>query len=841
MPQWHLTRLIVIFSGLFLTCLVSFIVAAAGPETAYIGLVRIFDVDDIGAQQSFGLAHSSSEDLFIVIDEADNDLDIAQDSVQMTAAGKFLSVMLSPTLDIDPHSITFDPSSNTLYLLDRNRQELVQVPLNFGRETSVKRFPLESIGLSQAQAITFDPNSGQVIVLNGAKFQLFGLILDTSSHPAAFVQGQLNQRGLQELENGFPRSIALDPSANHLFILSASMKILLEVTSSGQTVSTYDVSFLGLENPTGMTMAPSSDSTDDPSTMGLFINDNGQLLELSFIEPTVVAPQALLPSSLVNIIDTSAWSPASPDPAGIQYLPSAGELIVSDSEVNEMPIFTGKNMYQTTTAGALTNTYNSESFSNEPTGLGWNQTNGHLFVSDDTGTSAVYEVDLGPDGNPGTADDTVHTIRTNWYGSDDPEGVAYGQGRLFIADGVDDEVYVINPGLNGVFDGTLASGGDDQLTSFDTTSLGASDPEGIDYSQLTGTLFIVSQLNDVVLELSPDGTVINTIDITFLDSEKAAGIAMGPRSTNPAEMSLYIVDRGVDNGADPKENDGRIFEITYEGVTGPTTTPTSSPIATTTNTPGPTPTATPTSTPSLTPTASPTPIPGDRPQVDSVSTGSTNGKNLVVSHRTSGSDGLMLVGVSINNENYETVKSVTYDGISLTYVKSATQFNDARVEIWGLVNPPLGTHDVLITFDADLQRIATAGVITFKQVDQAYPLGAIRGKADQSDAGSLTIPSTKDSLVFAVFTCETCTSVTYSYPASERWNLMAGNGQVIGAAATQTDYLSPITMNTTLGTSDDWAIVAVSIRLAGSTPPSPTPEPTPSTQKHKLWFPLISS
>ena len=74
MPQWHLTRLIVIFSGLFLTCLVSFIVAAAGPETAYIGLVRIFDVDDIGAQQSFGLAHSSSEDLFIVIDDLVLDL-----------------------------------------------------------------------------------------------------------------------------------------------------------------------------------------------------------------------------------------------------------------------------------------------------------------------------------------------------------------------------------------------------------------------------------------------------------------------------------------------------------------------------------------------------------------------------------------------------------------------------------------------------------------------------------------------------------------------------------------------------------------------------------------------
>jgi hypothetical protein len=42
-----------------------------------------------------------------------------------------------------------------------------------------------------------------------------------------------------------------------------------------------------------------------------------------------------------------------------------------------------------------------------------------------------------------------------------------------------------------------------------------------------------------------------------------AGLAWGPASTNPNVRHLYIADRRVDNGADPNENDGRIFEISF--------------------------------------------------------------------------------------------------------------------------------------------------------------------------------------------------------------------------------------------------------------------------------------
>jgi hypothetical protein len=57
------------------------------------------------------------------------------------------------------------------------------------------------------------------------------------------------------------------------------------------------------------------------------------------------------------------------------------------------------------------------------------------------------------------------------------------------------------------------------------------------------------------------------------------------------------------------------------------------------------------------------------PQVDAVTTAST-GETIIFSHTTSGSDRLMLVGVSFRNDQSETVSSITYNGDALSSVGS---------------------------------------------------------------------------------------------------------------------------------------------------------------------------
>jgi len=290
--------------------------------------------------------------------------------------------------------------------------------------------------------------------------------------------------------------------------------------------------------------------------------DRGLLLTLTLVASLCSGAAAMSTSTLVNTIDTSMLSPPSPDPAGLEYHPTNDRLIISDSEVNEVAIFTGVNVWETTLDGTIVATSVTTAFSNEPTGVAYNPGNQHWFFTDDN-ARRVFEVDLGTDGTLGTADDVVTNFKTSTFGCTDPEGLAYDtdQGHLFVVDGAGAEVYEVDAGPNGVFDG-VSPDGDDVVVQFDVEIIGLRDPEGVAYNADAGTLYIVDRRTDIVAETARDGMLISRIDIGFTGIKNPAGIVHAPASTNPADKHLYICDRAVDNGSDPDENDGMIFEIT---------------------------------------------------------------------------------------------------------------------------------------------------------------------------------------------------------------------------------------------------------------------------------------
>nr|NIO08774.1 hypothetical protein [Deltaproteobacteria bacterium]NIS70884.1 hypothetical protein [Pseudomonadota bacterium] len=136
--------------------------------------------------------------------------------------------------------------------------------------------------------------------------------------------------------------------------------------------------------------------------------------------------------------------------------------------------------------------------------------------------------------------------------------------------------------------------------------------------------------------------------------------------------------------------------------------------------------------------------------LEDVSVGTTEGGSTItiIDHQATGSDRLMLVGVSFNNDSYETITGITFNGVPLTLVGTEANSDDARVEIWSLVNPDLGNHDVEITFNAALYRQAIAGVVTFSGVDQTSPLGTFASAEADGNLASVDVPSATDELVF---------------------------------------------------------------------------------------------
>lgn len=316
-----------------------------------------------------------------------------------------------------------------------------------------------------------------------------------------------------------------------------------------------------------------------------------------------------VPSSLIRLTDTSQWSPPSPDPAGISYLSDTNSLLISDSEVDEMPIYQNANVYQSSLNGNLIRISNTLSFSHEPTDVAVDLPKNLYYFSDDN-QKKIFVVDLGSDHAFATGDDRVRSFSTLDFNCTDPEGIALGAGKLYVACGIDRNIVTLSPGGNGIFDG-VAPSGDDQATSFSTAVFNQMDPEGIEYNSLNNSLFIVSTSARSVAEVTTTGIQLRNIDISPFNIRVPAGLEYAPASNNPQAKSLYIVARGVDNNVDPTENDGKIYEISF-AASSPNNSPT--PSIRLTNTPTPF-SASPTRTPTLIqatnpihPTVSPTPI-----------------------------------------------------------------------------------------------------------------------------------------------------------------------------------------------------------------------------------------
>jgi hypothetical protein len=200
--------------------------------------------------------------------------------------------------------------------------------------------------------------------------------------------------------------------------------------------------------------------------------------------------------------------------------------------------------------------------------------------------------------------------------------------------------------------------------------------------------------------------------------------------------------------------------------------------------------------------------------IDSTSTGTNSGGNLSISHTTSGADRLMLVGVAINEASNEWVTSITYNGDNLSLV-GTEENGDAVIEIWSLVNPSLGTHNVDITFSGTTDG-NTAGVMTFTGVDPTTPLGTFASNSGSSGgSGSATVSSATGELVFGVISVDDSTNYNLSVGAgqTEEWDLYGF--EVSGGGSTEAGAAS-VDMSWTWSGSDNWAVGGVSIKPTGS-------------------------
>jgi hypothetical protein len=512
------------------------------------------------------------------------------------AALQFLTHMAesagAATLDLagaDALNMAFDGRRGRLLAL--RRQGLVASDADAaGRpgRRAVAQLDAAHLGILSPAGMTVDPRTGILFVLDGAIPRLVEVL---PAADGALAAAAVSYRELHGVPAAGLRGLAFDPVTGHLFMLGGT-RTLFETSATGELLRTHDVSEAGLRSPGGMVFAPTGDQTDDPSALSLYVADagpavpragsepssaggaaaetSGAIVELTFAPIAAITAATTFQSSVVATTLTSQWSPPAPDPSDVVYLPASNTLLVVDSEVEEMSIWAGANQWETTLAGSVLDTTDltpPSGFTSEPTGISVNPANGHLFYSDDS-PKKVFEIDPGPDQLYHTSDDVRTSFSTTAFGSSDPEDVTFHpwEGVLYLADGVNAEVYRIAPGANGVFDG-VPPAGDDVLTQFDVSTI-VTDPECLTVDTDNGHLYIAGRPDTIVQEITTSGTLLQTIDIAAANPNKTAGIGYGPGSTDSAARRLYVVQRGVDNNSNPNENDGKLWEMTLPGGAG---------------------------------------------------------------------------------------------------------------------------------------------------------------------------------------------------------------------------------------------------------------------------------
>jgi len=213
---------------------------------------------------------------------------------------------------------------------------------------------------------------------------------------------------------------------------------------------------------------------------------------------------------------------------------------------------------------------------------------------------------------------------------------------------------------------------------------------------------------------------------------------------------------------------------------------------------------------------------------DAISTGAVPSETTsgTVSHTTAlGDDRLMLVGISFGGNQGNSVSSVTYNGTNLTLVDAQNNGSTSRVEIWSLVAPDTGTHNVVVTVNGTSHKAANIAVMTFTDVNQVTPVGAFSSATGGSTTASTTVTSAVDEVVFGVVASTKSSDVSFT-PGSgqtEKWDLFEG---IANSSGTIEAGAASVVTSWTMSDAVDWAAAGVSIKPANNAPVL-TPE-TPS-------------
>ncbi len=174
--------------------------------------------------------------------------------------------------------------------------------------------------------------------------------------------------------------------------------------------------------------------------------------------------------------------------------------------------------------------------------------------------------------------------------------------------------------------------------------------------------------------------------------------------------------------------------------------------------------------------------------------------------------------VKVNTEN-EIITSVEYNGVSMNFIGEQPNGGvNLKVAMFDLINPPVGTHDVVVSMLSP--RIITAIATGWKDVDVTNPVdGVSSGAIGTSDAPTDSVTTTSENTVMDDVVGTTNNPTNFSQTGL--WSIDgAVNTGIRPAASSSRRVLSPQLVSDTYGLSlsTGWAMLMAGIRGIASAP-----------------------
>jgi DNA-binding beta-propeller fold protein YncE len=280
---------------LLIYCSVNTLAISATP-TATLKKIRTVDTDNLLNADFFktpdsifpGIAFPPGANTLLLVNQPDKQAGI----VLLSPPKGNKDAVSRKSLPVDdPINIAFDTVSgdakgyglSRLFLLDADLDELVAIrsgARNVMDPANIKRLNVQRFGITDPQGMTINPETGQLLVLDGGHLPR---IINIQPKPGReFADAKIEPVVISGLE-GKLRGLAFNPADNHLYILSIDQQKLYKVTLEGELASSIDISNQETNTPQGMIFAPSLDLTDPPSIFHLYLatahGANGEITE----------------------------------------------------------------------------------------------------------------------------------------------------------------------------------------------------------------------------------------------------------------------------------------------------------------------------------------------------------------------------------------------------------------------------------------------------------------------------------------------------------------------------------------------------------------------------------